>query len=406
VIFFLALAAIGALAAEQLESDAFGEAALRSDDLAENALPSLIALGELRRALRRLDRDHVSGPATDAAWSHIEDIYDRYRALPNFPGEEEIQDKTSASLARVEILLHGGGASGALSDALAETARNIDALSELNTRGALMATADLVRAHRRARSLSRLVIAATLVLFLASAALSGRIAAEHGRRTQALVAEMDAFAGRVAHEIRGHLGALMLALGQLRQVTPGSAGAIIDRADRTIEKMTRVVDALLDFSRAGGRPAPGAPASIEAALSSVVASLGPLAQAERAQLDVRCDARTPVRATQAVVESIVGNLARNALLYLGDAPTRRVTIRATTEGSRASIAVEDTGPGISRDLQPELFAPFRRGSTRTGGVGLGLATVKRLVEAHDGTISLATTEGKGTRFEVRLPLAE
>ena len=80
-----------------------------------------------------------------------------------------------------------------------------------------------------------------------------------------------------------------------------------------------------------------------------------------------------------------------------------VAIRAFVEGQQTRIEVTDTGPGISTEVRERLFVPFARGSERAGGSGLGLATVRRLVEAHDGEIEVGGEPGQGTVFTIRLP---
>jgi signal transduction histidine kinase len=68
-----------------------------------------------------------------------------------------------------------------------------------------------------------------------------------------------------------------------------------------------------------------------------------------------------------------------------------------------AIEVHDTGPGIRPEMLERLFRPFQRGTDRPGGFGLGLATVKRLAEAHGGSVAVASEVGRGSVFTVRLP---
>jgi signal transduction histidine kinase len=83
-----------------------------------------------------------------------------------------------------------------------------------------------------------------------------------------------------------------------------------------------------------------------------------------------------------------------------------VVIRAATRAGAVCIDIEDTGPGIPAPYRDCLFEPYMRGPrSAEGGLGLGLATVKRLVEAHGGVVSFRTTEGEGTTFTVLLPIA-
>jgi signal transduction histidine kinase len=91
---------------------------------------------------------------------------------------------------------------------------------------------------------------------------------------------------------------------------------------------------------------------------------------------------------------------------MGATDTRRVAVRASAVGPTVRIDVEDTGAGIPAEMQDAVFEPFVRGAhDDEGGIGLGLATVKRLVEAHGGEITVQSTIGSGTLFRVNLPRA-
>jgi signal transduction histidine kinase len=109
-----------------------------------------------------------------------------------------------------------------------------------------------------------------------------------------------------------------------------------------------------------------------------------------------------------VLSSIVSNLVRNAITHMGARELRHVRIRVgpgeTTEAVR--IEVEDTGPGIPEALGDRIFEAFVRGAgADQSGIGLGLATVKRLVTAHGGNVGFRSRAGVGTLFFVDLPRA-
>jgi signal transduction histidine kinase len=96
---------------------------------------------------------------------------------------------------------------------------------------------------------------------------------------------------------------------------------------------------------------------------------------------------------------LIGNLLRNAIKYLGDAKTREVTLRIKARRGRVLFEVEDTGPGIPAHLTRRVFEPYVRGpNIGIPGIGLGLATVKRLVESHGGEIGLRAAPKGGCLF--------
>lgn len=114
-----------------------------------------------------------------------------------------------------------------------------------------------------------------------------------------------------------------------------------------------------------------------------------------------------VRGDRVRLRQVVDNLLTNARTHTPPGTPVRITVRRL--GEAAELVVADEGPGISEDARVRVFERFWRadpGRTRsTGGTGLGLAIVASLVEAHGGTVDLASEPGAGTAFTVRLPLA-
>jgi signal transduction histidine kinase len=104
---------------------------------------------------------------------------------------------------------------------------------------------------------------------------------------------------------------------------------------------------------------------------------------------------------------LVGNLLRNAMKYMGDSSTRRIVLRVRDEGTCVRTEVTDTGPGISAESLPSLFDPYFRAVHDRGkeGLGVGLATVKKLAEGHHGSVGVASQPGTGSTFWFLLPRA-
>ncbi len=280
-------------------------------------------------------------------------------------------------------------------------------LIELNAREAQRAARDVVATHEQAKAHSTDFLLAVLACVLLVAVLAERWIARSERETARLLAELDAFSARVAHDLRGPLSPVSLGLG-LVKADPGlgdRARHTVEVAERSLRRALALIDGLLVFARSGARPEPGARVEVARVLDEVALSLQPLAQEERAQLTLDVPAGLAVAVTDVALSSIVSNLARNALLYLGDGEKRTVAIRATLAGESVRIEVADTGLGIPAAQLERIFRPFERASDREGGHGLGLAIVKRLTEAHGGSIAVRSQLGLGSTFTVELPRA-
>jgi signal transduction histidine kinase len=113
-----------------------------------------------------------------------------------------------------------------------------------------------------------------------------------------------------------------------------------------------------------------------------------------------------VACSEGVLTSVLSNLLNNAVRYMGDAPVRRIELAAEQRNGRVHCEVCDSGPGVDPEKTRTLFAPQVAASRSRGpGLGLGLATVKRLVEAHDGSAGYRARRGGGSIFWFDLPCA-
>ncbi len=212
-------------------------------------------------------------------------------------------------------------------------------------------------------------------------------------------AEVEAFAARAAHELRSPLQTVMLALSVARTGRDPSA---IERAMKGTQRLGRTIDDLLEFSRAAVTAGPGT-AGIGDAIREVLDELG--AQLGDGRVHVSVDAPPDLRAAIApgLLRTILRNLVGNALKYGVSQGSTRVEVTATGVGARVQVQVLDEGPGIPPDQLPHVFEAFVRATTKPDGFGLGLATVKRVVEAHGGEVSIWSRPERGTRVSFQLP---
>jgi PAS domain S-box-containing protein len=209
----------------------------------------------------------------------------------------------------------------------------------------------------------------------------------------------------VAHELRNPLSAIRNSIYALKEVVAGK-GLTLDRPlariERSIGRCDRIVTDLLDYARS--RHLQRAPHVLEDWLAEV---LDEQKLPENVTLSRGFGAPGVVAAFDPDrLRRVIVNLVENAAQSLGDAERegRRLEIAVETRQSdrQIEIAVIDTGQGIPPDVLPKIFEPLF--STKSFGTGLGLPTVKQIVEQHGGEIEVSSELGAGTRVLVRLPL--
>jgi signal transduction histidine kinase len=219
------------------------------------------------------------------------------------------------------------------------------------------------------------------------------------------VVDLEHFAGRVAHDVRSPLESVNLAV-ELAKRHPGDekTRAALDGATRTLRRVGTLVEDLLVFAGAGAPPAAGVQAGVRAVLAGVVEMAQPLAAQRGIAVELREVCATTVACSAGALTSMVSNLVDNAIKYIGERSPKHIDVVASTDGSTTRIEVRDTGPGVPRKQRYAIFDPYVRapGST-TPGFGLGLATVRRLAEAHGGSVGVAQNVPMGSVFWIELP---
>ncbi|HME89908.1 MAG TPA: HAMP domain-containing sensor histidine kinase, partial [Myxococcaceae bacterium] len=220
--------------------------------------------------------------------------------------------------------------------------------------------------------------------------------------------ELEAFASRVAHDILSPLGSvslgLDLAISQNR--SNPRAGTVLTRARANVHKVKTIVNGLLTFARSGARPESNASTNVQPTLAGLLDDWTRSAAEVGIELEFEVAECGAVACSDGVLTSVLENLIRNAIKYMGDRTERRIRVRVWNEAPAVRFEVEDTGPGLDPELKDRAFQPYVRGAkTSQPGIGLGLATVKRLVEAHGGAVGVRSQLGKGSTFWFRLPKA-
>jgi signal transduction histidine kinase len=230
---------------------------------------------------------------------------------------------------------------------------------------------------------------------------------EYERSMQERLEELDQFAGRVAHDLRNPLQAMGMSLSLIqRRAEDERMLATCAKAQEGVKRMSEFIQELLTFARSGAKPAPDASAQVEEVVKHVQQDLSPLAEAKAIRLVVQPCPVAHAAISPEALRGIIANLVDNAMKHMppGGAE-RRVEISSRAGHGEVEIVVRDTGAGISPEALPRIFDPFYRATQRTGGFGIGLKTVKRLVDAHGGRLLVDTEVGRGSAFTVILPAA-
>jgi CheY-like chemotaxis protein/two-component sensor histidine kinase len=215
----------------------------------------------------------------------------------------------------------------------------------------------------------------------------------------------------VSHELRTPLNAM---LGWTRMLRAG--GLAVERREKALETIernalaqTQLIEDLLDITRiiTGKLRLSIGPVDFVHAIEAAVETVRPAAEAKGVRLHVILDpAAGHVAGDADRLQQIVWNLLSNAVKFTPKGG--RVHVQLCTKGSSVEITVQDTGAGIAPEFLPHIFERFRQAdasSTRSyGGLGLGLALVKHLVELHGGTIEASSAPDRGTSFVVRIPV--
>jgi signal transduction histidine kinase/ActR/RegA family two-component response regulator len=222
----------------------------------------------------------------------------------------------------------------------------------------------------------------------------------------------DEFLATVSHELRTPLTPILAWARVLRSQKPDPA--VVERALEAIERgaqaQAQLIDDLLDVSRiiTGRLRLDVRPTSLVPIVTNAIESMQPSADAKGISVRAVLDGRSGmVSGDAARLQQVVWNLLSNAIKFTPKGG--RVTVRTERVNSHVEIVVLDTGPGIATEAMGHLFERFwqaDRSTTRAfGGLGLGLAIVRHLVELHGGSVRAENvSDGRGAVFTVRLPL--
>ena len=259
------------------------------------------------------------------------------------------------------------------------------------------------------------VTAMRMAANLAAVAIENVELFERESRARAVAEESnrmkDEFLATVSHELRTPLTSILGWARMLRSGTldePTSLRAM-ETIERNAKSQSQIIEDILDVSRiiTGKLSLDVQPVELVTVIESAINGVRPAAEAKGIQVETIFDSGSHRVAGDANrLQQVIWNLLSNAVKFT---PEGRVQVQLRQSGAHVEIVVSDTGPGIDKEFLPYVFDRFRQGDSSTtrqhGGLGLGLAIVRHLVELHGGTVQAGSAgKGEGTTFTVRLPL--
>jgi signal transduction histidine kinase len=410
-------------------------------DLLSNALPSVTELMNARTAAHRLEVDVQLLAKTPAvrpslfdevkrARTDVDESLRAERRTPWYGGERELfEGQVTPRLAQLDRGVEEleaalatnptdeprlSAASGAVAAAASQLDSSLDSLAQLNHAQSYAAASRIVGTRAYTARMAFLLEAISAVVATIAAAVAVRAArrfAQVAHRNVELEAdranELDVFAQRVAHDLMSPLAAVTLSLGAIQRAHPDpETTRQLDRVRRALERSRQMVQGIYSFSRAGAQAEQSARAPLRAIILDAIDEQLATEDSAPPTFEVEPFDEVEVASEPAVLRVVVSNLLSNASKFTRESPVRRITVRAAIDEGRVHVEVEDTGPGIPPRLEKPIFEPYGRAPGVTQpGLGLGLATVKRIVLAYGGAVGVRPARTGGAIFWFDLPRA-
>ena len=224
----------------------------------------------------------------------------------------------------------------------------------------------------------------------------------------------EEFLSIASHELKTPVSTLKLQLQMLRRAvipdkglapSPEKLAKALDISTRQVERITALIDDLLDVSRveSGKMTYSFEPVDVAALVNEVIEPFTEKFKSARSPLEVAATESITITCDRFRIEQVVTNLVTNAIKYGAGSPIQVKVSASTNRGVK--VCVSDRGMGIAKDKQAKIFERFERAISHANisGLGLGLYISKQIVDAHGGTIELESELGKGSKFTVELP---
>ena len=248
-----------------------------------------------------------------------------------------------------------------------------------------------------------------LALRESNATLERRVA-ERTLELQAANQELESFASAVSHDLRAPLRA-MAGFSQALQedcaaILPQESMEHLDHIKAASQRMAGLIEGLLQLSRATRCELARVPVDLSALAESLLAELARIEPTRRVRLQI--EPGLQVQGDPRTLESALLNLLGNAWKYTSKTPEASIRMDSILQDGQRWIRIQDNGCGFDMAFSDKLFKPFQRlhRQDEFPGLGIGLATVQRIVQRHGGALKAVSAPGEGAAFLMALPTAE
>ncbi len=221
--------------------------------------------------------------------------------------------------------------------------------------------------------------------------------------------EIESFAYAISHDLKAPLvsiqGFTSLLKSELGKTAEGPVGAQLDRISANVKQMSALIQDILEFSRVGRMEEEQESVDMNELFKEITAALRPQIESKKIILEIKPPFST-LWGSRKRLQQVFMNLIGNSVKYIGTTPSPKVKVYGRESGNGLfEICVEDNGIGIPKEAQEKVFKIFQRFHPKLGveGTGIGLSTVKKIVETSGGRISFTSEPGKGTSFFIAWP---
>jgi signal transduction histidine kinase len=406
--------------------------------IVRTTLPTLQPLTEMRLEIHRIvtfGQSEGAGisPAgrlalVENAERRFDESFQKYSRLPRQMGDEPLSTELAPAVERLNQTLDRALAEARLApekqpsegtqQELRDTAEAMTRLlmqeMTLSAQNSDEARMTLMAVRQRADRLSLILYGVCALVAVVGSLLAAqavrrymRLSAKYAELQASRASELEQFSARVAHDVMGPLQPVSLGLELLKPRLPADPKTqeILARIQRSLGRARLIVEGLLRFARAGAHPEPGEQVSLPLIFEGLREDLLPVAEDAGVSLTLEPVPEARVACAEAALMVVLQNLIRNAIKYIGDGPRKEIVTHVAIDSGTVRLVVKDSGPGLPPGLERAVFEPYvRAAGARQPGIGLGLATVKRIAEAHRGRVGVESSPGQGAMFWVELPL--